>query len=116
MQLFVEGKDLVDLDIFTVSDPMCTLKTRNSNKDYDPWILSGETEVIDNNLNPKWIQHFTVGYMFQKDIDLWFQVWNVSDDNESKKDLIGEANVTLSEIMQSKTQEVKLILQLPTND
>ena len=55
MQLFVEGKDLVDLDFFTVSDPMCSLKTRQSNLELDPWVLTGETEVIDNNLNPKWI-------------------------------------------------------------
>ena len=55
VQLFVEGKDLVDLDFFTVSDPMCSLKTRQSNLELDPWVLTGETEVIDNNLNPKWI-------------------------------------------------------------
>ena len=64
VQLFVEGIDLVDLDFFTVSDPMCSLRVRESNKDYEPWTSAGETEVIDNNLNPKWINHFTVGYMF----------------------------------------------------
>ena len=95
---------------------MCSLKTRQSNLELDPWVLSGETEVIDNNLNPKWIKHFTVGYMFQKDIDLWFQVWNVSDDNVSKKDLIGEVFINLSKIMQSRTQEVQLTLKLPKDE
>ena len=99
----MEGSDLVDLDFFTVSDPMCSLKTKESNKEHEPWKLNDETEVIDNNLNPRWVKHFTVGYMFQKDMDLWFQVWNVSDDNDSNKELIGEVRINLSKIMQSRT-------------
>ena len=26
----------------------------------------GETEVVDNNLNPKWVAHFQVEYYFDK--------------------------------------------------
>ena len=85
----MEGINLVDLDFFTVSDPMCSLKTRESNLQYVPWTLNGETEVIDNNLNPRWIKHFSVLYIFNRDIDLLFQVWNASDDNE-EKELIGQ--------------------------
>ena len=72
MQLFVEGRDLDDVDLFTLSDPMCTLKTREANLPTAVWRLSGETEVIDNNLNPNWITHFTTKYKFNRDTDLHF--------------------------------------------
>ena len=72
MQLFVEGKNLVDLDFFTVSDPICTLKTRDANVHDAEFKSAGETEVIDNNLNPLWIEHFTVMYSFKRDTELYF--------------------------------------------
>ena len=52
------------------------------------WTIMGETEVIDNNLNPLWLEHFTVRYIFVKDYDLYFQVYNYNDHDD--KDLIGE--------------------------
>lgn len=76
VELFVEGSDLVDLDFFSVSDPICTLRTRESNLKHATWQYNGETEVIDNNLNPKWIKHFKVWFIFIRDIELHFQVWN----------------------------------------
>ena len=93
--MFVEGKDLVDLDFFSVSDPICTLKTRESNLKHANWHTNGETEVIDNNLNPKWINHFKVWFIFIKDIDLWFQVWNFND-ADKPNELIGECQTSLS--------------------
>ena len=68
----MEGRDLVDLDFFSVSDPVCTLKTRESNMRHDTWKDNGKTEVIDNNLNPKWITHFNVHFIFVRDVDCWF--------------------------------------------
>lgn len=75
------------MDVFTVSDPMCSLKIRACNQEHAPWIKVGETEVIDNNLNPQWIKHFNVKYIFHKDVELWFQVWHV--ESEEEKRLIG---------------------------
>ena len=72
IQLFVEGKDLVDLDFFSVSDPICSLKTKEALVEHATWQWNGDTEVIDNNLNPKWIKHFNVWYNFVKDVDLHF--------------------------------------------
>ena len=97
VELFVEGTDLVDLDFFSVSDPICTLKTRESNLPHATWQINGETEVIDNNLNPKWIKHFCVWFIFIRDVDLWFQVWNYN--NAESKDLIGEVELSLSQLM-----------------
>ena len=70
----------------------------------------GETEVIDNNLNPLWLEHFTVRYIFVKDYDLYFQVYNYNDHED--KDLIGEAQICLSELMKSPGQIMRLPLEL----
>ena len=90
------------MDFFTVSDPICTLKTREANLPYAVYRAAGETEVIDNNLNPCWIKHFTTQYIFNKDTELYFQVWNYN--TPSSKDLIGEVRLTLSEVMMSASQ------------
>jgi len=60
----------------------------------------GETEVIDNNLNPIWTKHFAVTYQFNRDKELKFEVFNFN--TPTSKDLIGEANVKLSEIMMAE--------------
>ena len=76
------------------------------------WDFVGETEVIDNNLNPKWIKHFAVKYIFNRDLSLNFEVWNVSDTDDSK-DLIGQVVFNLSDILKDKNQEVYMTLTLP---
>ena len=72
MQIFVSGSELKNLDYFTVSDPQCTLKSKCMTIDYSPFKPVGETEVIDNNLNPHWIKHFDINYVFHKDKELFF--------------------------------------------
>ena len=76
VQLFVEGKNLVDLDLITMSDPICVLRSRDPNHPDTAWKFEGETEVIDNNLNPVFIEHFNVYYNLKKDTELLFQVSN----------------------------------------
>ena len=67
--------------------------------------------MIDNNLNPLWIKHFTVFYSFNKDIVLWFQVHNYND--EKNRDLIGEVKFNLSEVMTTSGLAVTKTLYLP---
>ena len=72
----MEGKNLVDLDLITMSDPICVLRSREpttvNSSASNPWKFVGETEVIDNNLNPQWIEHFTIYYNLKKDTELLF--------------------------------------------
>ena len=105
---------MVDLDFFSVSDPQCTLKTRPSRDELACYTACGETEVIDNNLNPKWIKHFSVWFIFVKDLDLCFQVWNYNNAND--KDLIGQTEVSLSELMLARDQQMKMTLTLPEEE
>ena len=98
----MEGHDLVDLDYFSVSDPICSLRIRESNLKHATWRFNGETEVIENNLNPKWIRNFRVWFIFIQDMDLHFQVFNYN--NNESRDLIGEVEISLSQIMLASGQ------------
>lgn len=92
--MFASATDLVNLDWLSVSDPICTLKVREANYEYAVQKMVGETEVIDNNLNPVWTKHFDVLYKFNRDSELLFQVWNYN--NENSRDLIGETKILLT--------------------
>ena len=61
VQIFVSANNLADLDLITQSDPLCTLKMKNGNT-HGKYTKVGETEVVDNNLNPVWVEHFDVTY------------------------------------------------------
>ena len=100
VQLFVSAKNLADLDFITQSDPYCTLKVKNSK--HGSYIEYGKTEMIDNNLNPKWVKHFTVQYFFEGTQWLCFEVW---DDDEEEAELIGMAELRLSEVMNAPGQK-----------
>ena len=112
IELFVEAKDLVDLDYFSVSDPICKLSKRDVISDGGNFEEVGETEVIDNNLNPKWIKHFTVMFSFLKDLDLKFEVENYNGPED--RDPIGQCTITLSELMMTVGMQKTIILTLPT--
>lgn len=101
------------MDFFSVSDPICTLHTKESNLKHAVWQYNGETEVIDNNLNPKWIKHFKVWFIFVKDIDLWFKVCNYND--SESQDTIGEVTFHMSELMKAPNQQLKKTLTLPSS-
>lgn len=67
VQIFVSATNLKNLDFFTLSDPQCSLKQKVTTIDYAPYKHVGDTEVIDNHLDPNWIKHFNVNYVFHKD-------------------------------------------------
>ena len=93
----MSATNLVNLDWLTVSDPVCSLKVREANYDYAVQKFVGETEIIDNNLNPVWTKHFSIIYTFNKDSELLFQVWNYN--SASSRELIGEVKLRLSTLM-----------------
>ena len=80
------------------------MKARDVTKTYGTFKPLGETEVVDNNLNPQWVKHFLVTYRFQADTELWFQVWNYNNVND--KDLIGDCKFMLSDLMTNSQQSI----------
>ena len=65
------------------------MKVKNSL--HGNYIDYGKTEVIDNNLNPKWVKHFTIDYFFEGTQWLMFEVWDEDDENDHE--LIGMAEL-----------------------
>ena len=62
VNLFISGRKLKNLDTFSKSDPQCKVFEMHNNQ----WRQIGQTEIINNNLNPNFETTFTVGYFFEK--------------------------------------------------
>ena len=111
IDLHVSAKKLKDLDVVTVSDPICVLYIYNQGK----WEEFARTEVVWNNLNPEWVKIFRIMYVFEVRQPLLFRVFDVDSENASLRDqdFIGEATVDLSQIVAS-TESKQLELRIPS--
>ena len=109
--LSLSCRNLADLDTFSLSDPEVHvyLKTGRHSQQYT---LLGKTEMIMNNLNPDFVKTFTVEYFFEKEQSLKFEVYDV--DGPSTLEHIGNAELTLAQLMTSKAQTLVRELTLPS--
>lgn len=55
----------MDLDAVSKSDPICILHTKDSTNS-GSWKKHGQTERIDDNLNPDFETSFYIDYYFEK--------------------------------------------------
>lgn len=55
LSIHISCEKLPDLDVFSKSDPVCYVYTKHSKQDKN-WIKMGETEQINNNLNPEFVK------------------------------------------------------------
>ena len=62
VQLFISGRKLKNLDILSKSDPKCSVYEMVNNK----WMIKGQTEMQNNQLNPDFNTSITVDYFFEK--------------------------------------------------
>ena len=106
VELFISCRKLKDLDVFSKSDPIVHMhvwneRTRN-------WVKHGETELINNNLNPDFKKSFQVTYSFEKSQKLRFNVW---DKDLNSMEEIGYIETSMGSIMgarnQTQTAELK---------
>ena len=69
----------------------------------------GETEVIADSLDPKWVTAITVDYFFEKQQDFMVEIYDADDatnlHNLSKHDFVGRTTFTLSKVVSGKNQE-----------
>ena len=100
VQLFISGRKLKDLDVFSKSDPICYVHMRNSPN--HPRQKIGETEMLNNNLNPDFARSFQVDFFFEKEQELLFEMWD--DDGGGSKELIGRAMCHLGDIVGARGQ------------
>ena len=110
VDLHCAARKLKDLDVVTVSDPICVLYIYSGGQ----WQEFARTEVVWNNLNPEWVKIFRVMYVFEIRQPLLFRVYDVDSETASLRDqdFIGEATIDLSQIVGS-TEPTQLELRVP---
>jgi hypothetical protein len=110
INLHVAAKNLTDMDVLTVSDPICVIYIWENGR----WREFARTEVVWNNLNPEWVKFFSVMYVFEIRQPLLFRVYDVDSEDQdlSKQDFIGEIQVELSQIV-SNTETSRFVLRNP---
>eukprot|EP00762_Andalucia_godoyi_P005362 ANDGO_06744.mRNA.1 hypothetical protein len=75
VELFVECRNLVNLDVSSKSDPICQVRL------WDParqaWFEVGRTEAIADNLNPKFLTSIKMNYQFERVQKIQFCLWDM---------------------------------------
>ncbi|KAG7454401.1 hypothetical protein MATL_G00259350 [Megalops atlanticus] len=101
VEITVSCRNLLDMDTFSKSDPICVLYTQGIGS--KEWREFGRTEVIDNTLNPDFVRKFMLDYFFEERQNLRFDLYDVDSKsaNLSKHDFLGQAFCTLGEVVGS---------------
>lgn len=72
IELSISARNLINLDILSKSDPQCRVYIRTSTKEEYEEI--GKTEVINDDLNPNWLEKVLLEYKFQESQFLKFEL------------------------------------------
>ncbi|XP_075899267.1 copine-3-like isoform X2 [Nelusetta ayraudi] len=99
----VSCDNLLDMDVFSKSDPMCVLSMDMSSRG-PHWCEIGRTEKIMNCLNPKFSKTFVIDYYFEMVQKLRFELYDIdsADCSVQDADFLGELECTLGQIVSSK--------------
>lgn len=100
IELSISCHNLLDLDIVTKSDPQVIVYMR------DPWqpkfFEVARTEIISDSLNPNFVRKIPLNYNFETVQTLKFEVWDI---DITRKEFLGQLEVTLAEIVAYKGRQ-----------
>jgi hypothetical protein len=91
---------LKNLDIMSKSDPVLEVYLYNKSLT-DPWVKVGETEQINNSLNPDFSTAIEVDYYFEKTQKILFRVWDI-DNKQGDGDFVGDYESTVASCVTAK--------------
>ena len=104
VNLYISGRELKDLDLLSRTDPKAWLFERGvgrkKNKHF--WIKIGETEQLQNTLNPDFSTSITMPYYFEKEQHLKITI--IDGDGFGEYDKVGEVFFTLGNVMGARAQ------------
>uniref|UniRef100_A0A7N8YID0 Copine-3 n=1 Tax=Mastacembelus armatus TaxID=205130 RepID=A0A7N8YID0_9TELE len=108
--LSISCENLLDMDTFSKSDPLCVLHMSTSGSH---WSEIGRTEKIQNSLNPKFSKNLVVDYYFEMVQKLKFSVLDIDSANGSLQDadFLGELECTLGQIVSSRKLTKPLVMK-----
>ncbi|XP_067434043.1 copine-3-like isoform X1 [Thunnus thynnus] len=109
VELTISCDNLLDMDVFSKSDPLCALYINTSGSH---WYEFGRTEMILNNLNPKFAKKFVLDYYFEMVQRLKFCVYDIDNDTYdlADDDFLGELQCTLGQIVSNRQMTRPLML------
>lgn len=110
VELTISCENLMDMDVFSKSDPLCALYMISSGS---RWYEVGRTEMILNSLNPKFSKKFVLDYYFEMVQKLKFCVYDIDNNTYdlSDDDFLGELECTLGQIVSNREMTRPLLLK-----
>lgn len=110
VELTISCDNLLDMDVFSKSDPLCALYIKTSGSQ---WYEFGRTEMILNCLNPKFAKKFILDYYFEMVQSLKFCVFDIDNNTYDldDDDFLGELECTLGQIVSNKRMTRPLLLK-----
>ncbi|XP_072234221.1 copine-3-like isoform X1 [Leuresthes tenuis] len=108
--LSISCDNLLDMDTFSKSDPVCVLLMNTSGPH---WCEIGRTEKIDNCLNPKFSKCLVLDYYFEMVQKLRFEVYDIDSENCNleEADFLGQLECTLGQIVSSSKLTRPLVMK-----
>jgi len=100
IELYLSARNLLDLDVFSKSDPYVKIFYKRSPLHKEQ--LIGRTETISNDLNPNWAKSFVVDYIFEARQEIRFEVYD--EDDGKNDDFIGRSVTTIGALAGAKNQ------------
>ena len=102
------------MDTFSKSDPFVVLYKQQGHV----WQKLGQTEIIHDNLNPKWVTKITLDFHFEQSEKFKVQVYDSDDDAQQVKnlgahDFIGELQFSMHEVVTARDQHLTKDLSNP---
>ena len=119
MELWFACEKLPKMDTFSLTDPMIVFNQWKEGKDGEEgsWKKIGQTEVIPETLNPKFVKSLLVSYTTDTQKKFKFEVYDIDffDDiyNFKKQELIGSIECDVREIVFEPTHMIYKPLENP---
>lgn len=112
VELFIECTDLVQLDTFSRTDPMCVLYAKRLGQ----WMEYGRTESIPNMSHPKFVETFIIEANSTVYPRLRFSVFdlaNFTSKDLRKHDFVGSIEIELDTLLESSCGTLIRTLRVP---
>ncbi|EFC41626.1 predicted protein [Naegleria gruberi] len=115
VELSISCNNLPNLDLLSLTDAQVHIFSSSTSSNQNNWVFVGKTEIIWDNLYPKFVTKFLLKYYFETNQYLKFIVVDIDNDSQKLEDqeLVGEMYCTLGEIVGSKGGRLVKPLLLP---
>lgn len=106
IDLYFACRNLPDMDFITITDPFLLIYRKNSS---GVFTQCGQTEQIDNTLNPTFARSIRVAYYFER--KCYYKIEAYDYDSPSKTNYIGECEFELGYLVGSLKKMLELKLE-----